>query len=200
MTSINNTQNPLNNYMINNYVIPANDSLHLQRPGVVFSQEPVKEDIQNRAMFSYRIPKINSQPCLNVDMRPQETRHDLLGVNMCDRLRNTYANTDNGLNMDHHRLVGHCQIDPFIPSWNKYSASINTESDVKNVFRKVSCDENSVYMPSTNSVMYSKAAMQQTDSTRETGYYVTKKIEEQTGRVPDFFIEDTRQVRMGNYR
>lgn len=199
MSSINNTQLPFNNSMINNYVIPTNDAIHLQRPGVVFNQEPVKEDIQNKAMFSYRIPKTENQPCLNIDMRPQETRHDLLGVNMCDRLRNTHANTDDGWSVDYSRYTSPCPIDPFIPSWNKYSASINTESDVKNVFRKVSCDENSVYMPSTNSVMYSKAAMQP-DSTMESGYYVIKTIEETTGRVPDFFIEDTRQTRMGKLR
>jgi hypothetical protein len=67
---------------------------------------------------------------------------------------------------------------------------------MKNIIRKISCDENSVYMPSTNSVMYSKAPMQK-DSTLESGYIAIKTQEATTGRVSNFFMEDTRQTRMG---
>lgn len=181
----------MNSYQINNYNIQTNMEKNVYRPGTVFIRETVKEDIQNSVMFNYSIPKLQHPPCLTVDMRPQETRHDLLGVNMCDTLREKYSNKPTSFINN-----APCLMDPFIPSWNKYSASINLESDMKNVFRKRSCDENSVYMPSTNSMMYSKATMPK-DSTMESGYYALKEQEVKHGHVSRVFMEDTRQARMG---
>jgi hypothetical protein len=189
--SSNNIQVPLSNY-----TMPVNDSQHLTRPGVVFKQGNLKEDIQNKKLFEYRMPKIENPPCLSVDMRPQETRHNLLGTNVCDVLRNTYVNPETHASLSSPIATNQCSIDPYLGSWNKYTRSINLESDMKNIIRKISCDENSVYMPSTNSVMYSKAPMQK-DSTLESGYIAIKTQEATTGRVSNFFMEDTRQTRMG---
>lgn len=200
MTANINIQTPMDNYQINNYAMPNNNSQNVYRPGVVFRKEHVKEDAQNNALFRYAIPKIDSAQCLNVGMRPQETRHDLLGVNMCDVLRNDYAN-DNIIQREKAKfnqpsIREHCSIEPYVPSWVKYSSSINTESDMKNIMRKKSCDVNSVYIPSTNSVMYSKAPMPR-DNTINSGYYAVHNQEDRNGTIPNFFMEDTRQTRMG---
>lgn len=193
--SSNNIQVPLNNYRINNYTLEFNDGRHLYKPGVVLMTQNTKEDIQNRQLFQYSIPKIENASCLNVDMRPQETRHDLFGTNVCDVLRNKYVNPETEDRI-YTTATTECNIDPFVPSWNRYMLSINLESDMKNVFRKISCDESALYIPSTNSVMYSKAPMKR-DNTIESGYYVNQACERNNGRTPNFFMEDTRQTRMG---
>lgn len=183
------------NYSIDNYGVNVNEQKNVYRPGVVFRRDSTEEEERNNFIFRYAIPPTSNPTCLTLGLRPSETRHDLLGVNVCDQLRNKYANPDPTLKQP---LIhnGPCPIDPFIPSWNKYSASINLESDIKNIFRKKSCGENSVYMPSTNSVMYSKSAMPK-DNTLQSGYYALKAQEQKTGRAPSFFAEDTRQTRMG---
>jgi hypothetical protein len=192
-TSFNNYQ--INNYNIDNYKKSFNSNI--DRPGVVLQQQNIKEDEQNKLLFDYAIPKPPQPACLNIDMRPQETRHDLLGINICDNIRNKYSNTNTYSNNDLKMGLQHnaCSIDPFIPSWVKYSASINNESDLKNIFRKKSCDPNSVYIPSSNSVMYSKEGMP-SDNILNSGYNVLLQ-QENKDVYPNFFMEDTRQERMG---
>lgn len=196
---------PINSYQINNYDISLQQHLNVHNPGVVYQMNPVKEDIQNAALFRYAIPPMEKAACLNTDMRPRDTRHDLLGVNDCERIKNnSVVNEDDDVNMrerlntenTYFRNNQECNIDPFIPSWGKYSSSINIESDMKNIFRKTSCDGENIYVPSSNSVMYSKMAMKP-DSTLISGHVAFKEQERMFGSVSRFFMEDTRQTRMG---
>jgi hypothetical protein len=181
--------------------MPENDNKNVPNAGVVFSRINTKEDFQNKEMFNYNIPVQQEPSCLNINMRPKETRHDLLGINMCDILRQQSGNAREQQQYNENtpfvKQNDTCYINSYIPSWNKYSASINLESDIRNIIRKNprSCDENSIYIPSTNSVMYSKQIMQ-VDSVIDSGYYTIKK-QESLNNTPMFFMEDTRQTRMG---
>jgi hypothetical protein len=194
-----NTSVPINNYQIHNYDISLHQHLNLYKPGVVFQMNPVKEDIQNKEQFNYSIPILETPLCLKIDMRPRDTRHDLLGLNDCERIKNSLNNENAHNNIQQLDIIHknqECDINPFVPSWNKYSSSINTESDMKNIFRKISCESENIYIPSSNSVMYSKLAMPR-DSTLLSGHVALKEQERLFGTISRVFMEDTRQTRMG---
>lgn len=183
----------LNNFSNSNY--DDHFQTNLVNAGMIMRKKQTIEIEQNKDMFQYYMPRIQHNPCIDIGMRPQETKHSILGNNVCDNLRNTFANP----NMNDVPLMSMsdtCHIDPFIPSWRKYIYGINNESDLKNIIRKKSCDPDSQYIPSTSSTMYSKGGMPTRDSTIESGYY-NFQYHAERNIIPSLFREDTRQTRMG---
>jgi len=169
---------------------------NLEQPGVVIRQNDVKEDVQNKALFEYYMPNVGDVgSCATMDLRPQDTRHTLLGTNTNDTIRNNYIRPFNHTPSIDPPGRQPCPISPFVPSWKKYSASINNESDMKNIIRKRSCDPNSVYIPSTSSMMYSRGGMV-SDTTIESGRNAIRENLNTYGVYPHVFMEDTRQQRM----
>lgn len=188
-------RSPYNNYTGANYDDPF--SSNLAHPGVVMRKKQNSEIMQNKNIFQYYMPPLQQAPCLAIGMRPEETKHSILGVNVCDALRNTYANPETlrqpTPNAPH---TNGCNLDPFIPSWSKYRLGINSESDLKNIIRKISCEPDAYYLPSTTSTMYARGGMPSRDATMESGRY-NFEYHAQRNIIPSLFREDTRQTRMG---